>query len=99
MTRPDITFAISQLDGYNANPKWEHWLAVKCVMRCFKETITHNFICNKPPQLKACCDADYANDSDGRKSISGYCVILGSGAVSWCSKTKTTNRRYVDANL
>ncbi|XP_015169169.1 uncharacterized mitochondrial protein AtMg00810-like [Solanum tuberosum] len=31
-------------------------------------------------------DADYAGDHDTRKSTTGYVFILGSAAISWCSK-------------
>ncbi|KAL6342786.1 hypothetical protein AAG906_016621 [Vitis piasezkii] len=35
-------------------------------------------------------DADYAGDHDTRGSTTGYVFMLGSGAISWCSKRQPT---------
>jgi hypothetical protein len=34
-------------------------------------------------------DADYGGDKDNGKSTSGYCIIVGGGAISWRSKVQT----------
>jgi ribonuclease HI len=36
------------------------------------------------------CDADYAGDTDTRKSTSGYIFILHGGAITWSSKRQAT---------
>ena len=33
-------------------------------------------------------DADWAGNSVGQTSTSGYCFSVGSGMVSWCSRKK-----------
>jgi hypothetical protein len=40
--------------------------------------------------LHAYSDADFAGDTEDRKSTGGYAIFLGLGAVSWSSKKQTT---------
>ena len=55
------------------------------------------------PVLKAFTDLDMAQDSYSRKSISGYLVTFGGGAVSWqswlqkCISLSTTESEFIDA--
>jgi len=37
-TRPDITFTVSTISRYLANPNKEHWLATKRILRYLKGT-------------------------------------------------------------
>ena len=39
--------------------------------------------------LRAFYDADRAGDPTDRKSITGYCFLLGSSLISWRSKKQT----------
>ena len=38
--------------------------------------------------LTACSDADYADKSNDRRSVSGTVITLGSAAVSWAGSTQ-----------
>ena len=35
-TRPDIMYAVSNVAKYCVTPCWQHWTAVKRIMRCLK---------------------------------------------------------------
>lgn len=41
-------------------------------------------------QLSGYCDADWGTCPDSRKSISGYCIFMGSNLVSWKAKKQPT---------
>lgn len=48
--------------------------------------------------ITAFSDADWASDPDDRRSIRGYCVLLGTNLVSWCSKKQhTVARSFIEA--
>ena len=61
-TRPDITFAVSQVVQHTACPKESHARAVKCITHCLAGTadkgiiVKHNETCD----LKVWADADFA---------------------------------------
>ena len=91
-TRPDITFAVSNVAKFSANPTTRHWTAVKRIMRYLRGTTDLGLIFT--PQGSNDCvgfsDADWAGDLDDRKSTSGYVFQIGGTAVSWRSKKQTT---------
>jgi Reverse transcriptase (RNA-dependent DNA polymerase) len=92
--RPDISFAVGALARYMAEPTTTHWLAAKGVLRYLAGTpslgITFGGSGGIPLELQGYCDADYAGDTDTRKSTTGYVFLLNSGAVSWQSKRQPT---------
>ena len=65
------------------------------ILRYLKGTSNHRIhytgTADRDPQLVGYCDADWAQDKDGkRKSTSGYVFIMCGGAVSWQSKKQST---------
>lgn len=109
-TRPDITFATSQLGSYNSSPVLRHWESVCHVFRYLKGSanncITYNFGPTSEEltsELKAVLysDSDYASDIVTRKSVSGYILMIGGGPVCWQSKrqksvsTSTVEAEYI----
>ena len=88
MTRPDITYAVSNVAKFCANPAKEHWIAVERIMRYLVGTMYLALLYRKN-ELKSCVgfsDADWAGDLDERKSTSGYIFQLSGAAISWRSK-------------
>ncbi|KAI0998366.1 hypothetical protein K3495_g9829 [Podosphaera aphanis] len=89
-TRPDISFTVSQLAGYNSSPVQRHWNSVCRVFRYLKGT---NDYCIKyyfgPPSndlspeltTKLYSDSDYASDVTTPQSVSGYILMLGGGPI------------------
>ncbi len=90
-TRPDITYAVSSLSRYSANPTKEHWSAVKRVMRYVKGTTKLGIYYSNENsnELIGYSDADWGGDINDRKSTSGYIFKLNGGAVSWRSKKQS----------
>ena len=91
-TRPDISYAVSNVAKFSANPTTRHWNAVKRIMRYLKGTSDLGLVFK--PQKNCDCvgysDADWGGDLDDRKSTSGYVFQIGGGAVSWRSKKQTS---------
>ena len=90
-TRPDITFAVSNVAKYSADPRQEHWVAVKRIFRYIKGTLERGikYKRNSHDDLIGFCDADWAGDVGDRKSTSGYIFTLSGSPVSWRSKKQT----------
>lgn len=88
ITRPEIAYSVNKLCQFMHAPKLIHWQAVKRLLRYLKGTITDGLLLTKPKelQLQSYADADWASDTDDRKSTSGLCVYLGSNLITWCSK-------------
>jgi hypothetical protein len=90
-TRPDICFAVGVVSRFSNKSKETHWKAALRVLKYIVGTLNYG-IFYKPTteELSGYCDSDWAGDGDSRKSVSGYCFSIGSGAVSWTSKKQPT---------
>ena len=90
-TRPDITYAVSNVPKYSAKPTKQHWTAVKQIMRYLKGTSNYGLVYSKDEQQECVSfsDADWGGDLDNRKSTSGYLFKLSGAAISWRSKKQT----------
>ena len=80
-TRPDINYAVNFLSKFNNNPNSIHWSAVKRTKNmelCYSKE-GHS-------DIHVYSDADWANDSEDRRSVTGYLLMLHGGPISWASK-------------
>ncbi len=92
-TRPDISYAVSRLASYTANPSMQHTGLLKRVLRYLKGTknyaITYRARAAKDTNtFHGFADAGYAN-CDDLKSTSGYVFLAAGGAITWRSKKQT----------
>eukprot|EP00961_Rhodomonas_salina_P004156 57027-Rhodomonas_salina.1 len=89
-TRGDLAFTVSQLSLFIVNPGPSHVAAAKRVLRYAKGTrevsITFTKDATTANHLYAFVNADHAGDPEGRRSVTGFCVMLNGRAVSWESK-------------
>jgi len=93
-SRPDITFAISKLSKYNANPTTTHFKAALHVLRYLKATRNYCIVYYRSMSIPIIdvlgySDSDFASDEDDRKSYTGY-VFLICGGVSWSTHKQST---------
>ena len=90
-TRPDITYAVSNVAKFCAKPTKEHWVAVKRIFRYLKGTQQYGLLYSKSDSSNCVgfSDADWGGDLDDRKSTSGYLFQVGGTAISWRSKKQT----------
>ena len=83
-TRPDITYAVSNVAKFCANPNKQHLTAVKRILCYLKGTVDLGLLYSKDGS-KDCvgyADADWAGGIYDRKSTSGYLFQISGAAVS-----------------
>jgi hypothetical protein len=91
-TRPDICAAVSMVSSYTNDPGPMHWKAVKRILRYIKGTLDYGIVLGGGIKvtLEGYSDADWAGDSDTRRSRTGYIFYVGKGCVTWQSKRQAT---------
>jgi hypothetical protein len=83
-SRPDLSYAMSLVSRYMANPGKEHWKAVQWIFRYLRGTSNACLKFGKTDEgLVGYVDSDFAADLDKRRSLTGYVFTLGGCAVSW----------------
>ena len=65
-------------------PTSQHWGAAKSLLRYLKGTADYGitYSSSSSSSLLGYCDADYAGDSDTRRSTTGYVFVISGGAIS-----------------
>lgn len=89
-TRPDIAYSINKLSQFLANPTETHFQGVKRIFQYLQGTKQLGLLI-KPVQnfrLVAFTDADWATDTDDRRSTGGMCTYLGDTLLSWSSRKR-----------
>ena len=87
-TRPDIALAVGMVARFLENPKENHMMEIKRIMRYLKGIEDYGLWYKKGGNLdlKAFTDVDWAGSVDDRKSTSVGAFFLGKRLVSWTSK-------------
>jgi hypothetical protein len=87
-TRPDICFVVNTLSQFQMEPRQEHWIVAKHVLRYICGTINYGlrYTASSDIQLHGFTDSDWAGSAEDRKITSGMCFSLGSAMISWSSR-------------
>ncbi|KAG6385899.1 hypothetical protein SASPL_154782 [Salvia splendens] len=95
ITIPDIAFAVNKLSQFVSKPCPGHMLAAERVLKYLKSTLGHGLFYSAKADLSLSIFsyADWAAYPDTRRSISGFCLFLGSSLISWRSKKQHTVSR------
>lgn len=98
-TRPDISFAVSQVARFNHSPKRSHASAIKTIVRYLHRTADKGMIVHPTGDLSIDCyvDADFAglhgrdpdHEPSSAKSRTGYIITLGGCPILWKSQLQT----------
>ena len=99
-TRCDISFAVSQVARFSANPKQSHATAVKSIVRYLKRTADQGMILRPTGKLDLdlYVDADFCglfkhesdSNKDSARSRTGYVVMLSGFPLIWKSQLQTS---------
>lgn len=91
-SRPDISYAVSQLSQFLTKPTATHMTAGRRVLRYLKGTATlcimYEF--GKDLIIFGFSDASWAGDKNDRKSTTGYIFIFAGGIISWTVHKQST---------
>jgi transposase InsO family protein len=91
-TRPDISFAVSRLAQYAANPSPQHLRLATYVLSYLLGTADMRICYDgaKGTGLHGYTDSSLGDQTDDRHSTSGYVFLLMNGAISWSSRKQRT---------
>ncbi|MFN3329157.1 MAG: reverse transcriptase domain-containing protein, partial [Fervidobacterium pennivorans] len=91
-TRPDIAYAVGLAGQKMVKPTEEDWIDAKRILRYVKlnTNLGPQYSVNGNIELVGYTDADWANNEENRRSITGYVFILAGGPISWGSRKQQT---------
>ncbi|KAJ0431247.1 putative RNA-directed DNA polymerase [Helianthus annuus] len=95
LTRPDISYAVQFLSQFMHSPTEVHLQIALRLLRYLKLAPGCGLLFKRSDKLDLVgyVDSDWAKCLSTRKSVTGYCVYLGSSLVSWKSKKQSTVSR------
>jgi len=91
-TRPDLSFAVSLLSWFQANPGIQHWNTLMHVVGYIKNTLDYGLTYSRDANLTPLLyiDTDYGGCHDTKCSTSGYIFTMAGVPVTWSSKWQAT---------
>ncbi|GKB02667.1 retrotransposon protein, putative, ty1-copia subclass [Tanacetum coccineum] len=86
-TRLDITYTVSVVSRYLANPCKNHWEAVKWILKYLRGTgnvgLVYGTDCGNHVDVAGFVNSDYAKDPDKGRSITSYAFLVQGCVVGW----------------
>ena len=101
-TRPDIAHVVHILSQFVSAPTSVHFGHLLRVLRYLRGTSSQCLLYayDSPLRLHAYSDSTWASDPTDRRSITGYCILLGSSPLAWKSKKQAdVSRSSTEAEL
>ena len=102
ITRPDIAYAVHVLSQFVSAPTSVHYTHLLRLLRYLQATPSRGLFYSSRSslQLRAYSDATWASDPADRRSVTGFCLFLGSSLIAWKSKKQTNvSRSSTEAEL
>lgn len=92
-TRPDICVAVNYFSRFQSYYTNEHFTHAKRILRYLKGTMDMKMVYRKHENAElqvGFFDADFGNDINDRKSVSGFVFKVFNNTVSWASRKQDT---------
>ncbi|XP_065085933.1 uncharacterized protein LOC135707939 [Ochlerotatus camptorhynchus] len=92
-SRPDICAAVNYFAAFQCCATEEHWVHLKRVLRYLQGTTDYKLVYRRqvsPTILEAYADADWGNDPNDRRSVSGFVIKLCGSVVAWTTKKQSS---------
>ena len=88
ITTTDITYSVHCLSQFLSAPTDVHLQAAHRILRYIKYNLGQGLFYSASSELclNAFADSDWGACPDSRRSITGYCIYLGSSLITWKSK-------------
>jgi hypothetical protein len=82
--RLGICFAVNTLSQFQVEPRHEHWIVAKHILRYLHGMLNYGlrYASNSDVQLHGFTDSDWAGNAHDRKSTFGICFSLSSAMIS-----------------
>lgn len=92
-SRPDICVAVNYFAGFQCGASEQHWVHLKRILRYLRGTSDFKLVygCeNSAEVLEAFTDADWGNDPNDRRSVSGFVIKLHGSTVTWATRKQSS---------
>lgn len=92
-SRPDICAAVNYFASFQCGATEEHWVHLKRILRYLKGTSDYKLQYRRresSEMLEGYADANWGNDPNDRRSVSGFVVKLFGSTITWATKKQTS---------